>query len=430
MADESFIQLQLRRNGVVERVLWDPEGMACNPNFPANLGCDLSVWSQAVEESITRHKAVQRTFQRGKNLPAVRFKFKPTARGLVTADGTLIPPRGQNGLCTSLEGAVMGWAHDLNNLFTIMSQAIDLMEHKARSGKDTDQELMRLRRGALKARNITDWIVRIMKGSSIFESMPFAATLVVEEMVDLLRASTRGVSLELKVDPRCHRAIVFGVPEDLARVLFNLCVNAYHAAEEGKRSRGTVSVRLVMVDSRRGQMLRVEIADDGPGMEDQEIKRILYHGTSSPRGHGIGISVVKDLVRQLGGTIDATSHVGRGTRFTVDLPVLKEWGCEEDVERRGDERIGLLMPKRHAKLYGSFLLSWGYRVFEIPSEEHLEQYQDELHLLIAWQDTPLGRKARTVQTVTFGEEGSGADFILPVTRNDMGRLLSSLDQAE
>ncbi|MCX7828952.1 MAG: HAMP domain-containing histidine kinase [Thermanaerothrix sp.] len=430
MADQSFLELLLDREGNVEKVLWDPEGVTRDPRFLSALGLDLKVWGQAVEECRSRHKPVQRTFQRGRNLPSLRFRFKPTSRGQVAATGTLLAPRSKEVEGMPLEGAVMGWAHDLNNLFTIMTQSIDLMENKALSGRDVSGEIKRLRRGAIKARNITEWVVRLLKGSSIFEAMPFAATLVLEEMADMLSASVKGVSLRLKVDDGCHRAILFGVPEDLGRVVFNLTINAAQAIKDSKKPHGTVSVTCAMGQSRRGPVLRMEIADDGPGMEDHQIKRILYEGSQNPRGHGIGISVVKDLVRQLGGSIDASSRIGQGTKFLVELPVIKEWGHEEPLKRLGSERIGLMMPKRHAKLYGSFLSSWGYRVFEIPSWEHLDHYSGELDLLIAWKDREEALKAADVRTFTFGEEGSGADFTVPVTRNDMGLMLTRLDHKD
>ncbi|EHM10921.1 histidine kinase [Thermanaerovibrio velox DSM 12556] len=428
MSNQSFLELVLDRQGNVKRVIWDPEGIIRDSNFLSSMGMDPKVWLEAAEECYSRHKAVQRTFLRGRNLPSLRFRFRPTAKGEIIATGTMIPSRNRETPGIPLEGAVMGWAHDLNNLFTIMTQAIDLMENKALSGKDIDGEIKRIRRGALKARNITEWIVRLLKGSSLFESIPFAATLVLEEMADMLAASMRGVCLKLKVAPECHRAILFGVPEDLGRVVFNLSINASQAIRDSKARYGTVSITCSTSYSRRGKVLRLEIADDGPGMEAHQIKRILYDGSPNPRGHGIGISVVKDLVRQLGGSIDATSSIGQGTRFFLDLPVMKEIGHQEPLERKGSERIGLMIPKKHAKLYGSFLSAWGYRVFEIPSRDHLEHYWDELDLLIAWHEdmgTPMDTAGRLI---TFGDEGSGADFIVPVTRNDLGLMLQCLDQ--
>lgn len=428
--ETSFLELAVDRDGSIQRVIFDPEGLSSRGDFLGHLGVEDQVWLEAIRGCHDRHKPIQRTFSRGRTLPSVRFRFKPTAKGVVMVTGHMIPPQGEKGTfhCTSLEAAVTGWAHDLNNLFTIMTHSLDLAEHRLSSGKDPVGDLRRIRRGVQRARSITEWIMRMMRNSSLLDAIHFAPTLVLEEMTDMLSAALKGVTLRVRIDPLAHGAILFGLPEDLGRIVFNLCINAAQAIRSGRTGRGTVRV-LCRVEETASRRLSIQIRDDGPGMEDQEIKRILYHGTSSPSGHGIGLSAVKDLVRNLGGVIDASAVPGQGCSFHLQFPLVSLRPAPEDpqVERRGGESIGLLLPRRHVKLYGSYLSSLGYGVHEIPSPEHLDQYRDELDLLLIWSTHRVQQPP--ARRVTVGEASDPeVQYQLPLTKWDLTAILSRLDQ--
>ena len=74
-------------------------------------------------------------------------------------------------------------------------------------------------------------------------------------------------------------------------------------------------------------MVRIEVEDDGCGMDGRTLVRIFepfMSGSSSesadPPGTGLGLSTSRQLVERFGGTITASSQVGAGTVFTITLP--------------------------------------------------------------------------------------------------------------
>ncbi len=71
-----------------------------------------------------------------------------------------------------------------------------------------------------------------------------------------------------------------------------------------------------------GGTARVVIADQGSGMDQATLKRIFepFFSTKA-RGTGLGLAIVKQIVEQHGGAISAASEPGKGSRFTIDLPV-------------------------------------------------------------------------------------------------------------
>lgn len=109
---------------------------------------------------------------------------------------------------------------------------------------------------------------------------------------------------------------VVGDPERLMQVARNLVRNGIQAAGAADK----VSVRVY--EERDDQV--VEVSDEGPGMSEQTSAR-AFERLYSPggRGVGVGLSVVKSLVVQHGGTIDVETALGVGTCFRVRLPSLE-----------------------------------------------------------------------------------------------------------
>jgi signal transduction histidine kinase len=102
----------------------------------------------------------------------------------------------------------------------------------------------------------------------------------------------------------------------LLQVLTNLIVNSIQAMPNGGRL--TIST-----SSRDGNLL-LTIEDTGIGMSDEVTKKIFnpfFTTKDIDEGTGLGLSVVHGIVTSHGGTIEVESEVGRGTKFTVRLPV-------------------------------------------------------------------------------------------------------------
>lgn len=102
----------------------------------------------------------------------------------------------------------------------------------------------------------------------------------------------------------------------LNQVWLNLLVNAAHSLKDG----GEVDVSTWQ----EGQMICVAISDNGCGIEPQNLKRIFDpFFTTKPvgEGTGLGLSVTYSIIVRHGGTIKVESTVGRGTCFTITLPI-------------------------------------------------------------------------------------------------------------
>ncbi len=153
-----------------------------------------------------------------------------------------------------------------------------------------------------------------------FEPHPTSCRIdrIVDDAVGSLRSQMTAHGVELAAD------IDAALPEarldyaQIEQVLLALLSNAVEAMPKG----GRITVTGRAIDDRR---LRLEVADTGPGIHPDKLKRVfeLFFTTKSS-GTGLGLAVAKKIVERHGGTIAVESEVGKGTRFTIELPVA---GC-------------------------------------------------------------------------------------------------------
>lgn len=134
------------------------------------------------------------------------------------------------------------------------------------------------------------------------------------------------VSNEIKYKARVDKAYgvlppVTCLASQLNQVFMNLLVNAAHALRD---QGGVITIRTGTEGSGPDGWVWIEVGDNGVGIEQANLKRIFEpFFTTKPvgSGTGLGLSLSYGIVNRHGGRIDVASVVGKGTRFTVHLPV-------------------------------------------------------------------------------------------------------------
>ncbi|HTM68585.1 MAG TPA: PAS domain-containing sensor histidine kinase [Candidatus Binatia bacterium] len=116
---------------------------------------------------------------------------------------------------------------------------------------------------------------------------------------------------------------VMADPSKLKEIIANLVSNGVKYNVAG----GSVTVEYAV----RGGMLVTHIADTGIGISDKDQERLFQKfwrsedvAVRAQAGTGLGLFIVKELVERMGGTLDVTSRVGRGTTFTFTLPLAEK----------------------------------------------------------------------------------------------------------
>jgi signal transduction histidine kinase len=138
-----------------------------------------------------------------------------------------------------------------------------------------------------------------------------------DNTVTVLQSKAREKSVEVVVELEDNLPPVLGFAAELNQIWGNLIENALDAV----RDRGRVDVQA----SRKGQYVLVRVVDDGSGIPAQDLARIFDpFFTTKPMGQatGLGLDIVRRLVRHNDGTIEVESKPGR-TEFRVTLPIAE-----------------------------------------------------------------------------------------------------------
>ena len=173
---------------------------------------------------------------------------------------------------------------------------------------------------------------KIEAGKLTIEQIAFEPRVVIERALQVMKlpAEEKGLLLSQSfVDPQLSTALT-GDPYRLNQVLLNLLSNAIKFTERGFVD---ISCR-VLDDSATRQTVQVQVKDSGIGMEEA-FREMLFEkfsqedGSISRRygGTGLGMSICKEIIELMGGTIEVQSRKGAGTTVTFTIPFEKADGA-------------------------------------------------------------------------------------------------------
>ncbi len=223
-----------------------------------------------------------------------------------------------------------GIAHDFNNLLTAILGNTDVALERATQDPALQSALQRIEATAQRGSDLARQLLAYA-GKAHFEVKPLDLNLIIQEMGDLLSVSTsKKVALRTDLEP--------GLPPVAAdsaqfqQVVMNLVINASEAI--GERA-GTVTLRTRRViydkadlsEAFPGQVLepgayvRMEVEDDGCGMDAETIGRIFDpFFTTKFTGRGLGLSAMLGIVRGHRAGIRVESSPQKGTTFILLFP--------------------------------------------------------------------------------------------------------------
>jgi two-component system, NtrC family, sensor kinase len=140
---------------------------------------------------------------------------------------------------------------------------------------------------------------------------------VIQDVLGFMGKEAEYKSIDISVD------IPDDIPEfesdrgKLQQIFLNLINNAFAAMADG----GKLEIR---VSKHGNEAISIEVADNGCGISESDIKRVFepfFTTKSRTGGTGLGLSITYGLVQEIGGKIQVKSTVGKGTRFTIIMPL-------------------------------------------------------------------------------------------------------------
>jgi PAS domain S-box-containing protein len=225
-----------------------------------------------------------------------------------------------------------GIAHDFNNILGAILGYGELAQKAAPERSVVRRYLDNVMHAGGRAKALVERILAFSR-SGVGEQGPINVQAVIEETLELLAASLApGVRLEKRLE--AGDAAIIGDATQLHQVAMNLCTNALQAMENG----GVLEVTLdreEVAQSRRlshgnlgpGAYVRLCVSDTGSGIPPHVLDRMFdpfFTTKGVGEGTGLGLSLVHGIVADLDGAIDVRTTVGRGTTFTIWLPIAGE----------------------------------------------------------------------------------------------------------
>ncbi|WP_335924089.1 sensor histidine kinase [Shewanella indica] len=141
-------------------------------------------------------------------------------------------------------------------------------------------------------------------------------TPIIEEMQLLVRHSLGKQEVVLLPELNASYPVQVNRPQ-LLQVLINLVVNAAHAMD----GKGRIWIRTYdWVEQDEPVGIKIEIEDEGSGIPQEQLSRIFDpFYTTRKDGTGLGLSLSYGIIKRIGGTIEVSSTLGKGTQFTVSI---------------------------------------------------------------------------------------------------------------
>lgn len=232
-----------------------------------------------------------------------------------------------------------GIAHDFNNLLTAMIGFCDLLLQRHKPGDQSFNDIMQIKQNG----NRASALVKQLLAFSRQQTLQPQVVSVADVLADLTSLMRRLVGCTAKLD-MIHSRDVGQIKVDkgqLEQVLINLVVNARDAMGEKGEVVIKSSMRNITQSTIRGrdvtpgEYVAISVIDSGCGMSRELMSRIFEPFFSTKevgKGTGLGLSTAYGIVRQFGGFIDVESEVGKGSTFTVCLPLYIE--TAEDIAAR------------------------------------------------------------------------------------------------
>jgi signal transduction histidine kinase len=160
---------------------------------------------------------------------------------------------------------------------------------------------------------------KIEAGKMALHVEPVKVNEVVQRAISTIEPTLNGAHVRIVREIGSDLPVLNTDREKLGQIVLNLLDNAVKFTERGE---------VKIVASQQNGSLRLVVSDTGIGIEKEDLNKIFeefHRGDSSStenyRGTGLGLAIVKQFVHLLGGDVTVESEVGKGSTFTVNLPL-------------------------------------------------------------------------------------------------------------
>lgn len=312
---------------------YDPGSVNLNPEFIFSIvhPDDRNHVKETTEEVMVHRKPASFTYRIISPSGDVRYLFSlarlvydssnhPTHMSGIVIDTTTINEKEHQLLASNkeLETFIYKSSHDLRGPIASILGLVNLTDH------ENDETVLRsyishIKELTLKQAKMLDDLTATM---AIKEAIPAHEVF---DLLSLIKESIQDISTHgqdrpprIEVNAKLHMPIVSD-RKILKGILHQILLNAIHFSDSNKNeNRITIDTRVVQNN------VEVMVKDNGIGIPDEvkpHIFDLFYRGSELSRGSGLGLYLVRNAIKKIGGIISVESKVGLGTTITMKIPV-------------------------------------------------------------------------------------------------------------
>jgi len=228
-------------------------------------------------------------------------------------------------------------AHELNNPLSGIRGAAQMLTRKLAEDAEMAAYGEMIVRQSDRMSELIRGLMKLEAPPPAFEPVNIHRVLNEVILLERAEADARGIRITTEFDPSLPEIV--GREDQLQQLFLNILKNAVRIVPE-RSGQVRLSTRMentfyVETGARRIRYIAVEILDNGPGFEEDTRRRLFTPFFSlSSGGHGLGLSIARNIAIAHGGRVQAENVEGGGARFRVNLPV-HELGGQPSTQAEG-----------------------------------------------------------------------------------------------
>ena len=215
-----------------------------------------------------------------------------------------------------------GVAHEINNPIAIINEKVGLMADILEVSEDFPQKEMfqneayHIQDSVRRISEITHRLLGFARHLPVKQEQIYLEALL-KEVLGFLGREAQYRNVTISMDCKNEVPALNSDKGQLQQVFLNIINNALAAVNDG----GAIEIK---VDRRGLNQVEVRVKDNGTGIAKKDLKNIFepFFSTKGERGTGLGLSITYGIVKKLGGEIEVESELGKGSTFTIVLPLL------------------------------------------------------------------------------------------------------------
>ena len=206
-----------------------------------------------------------------------------------------------------------GVAHEIRNPLSSIKGLAKYFAERAPAGGEAHQLAQVMAKEADRLNRVVSELLELVKPTHLALQAVDLNTLI-NHSLQLVSQDANSREIQLRFTANDTLPVIQADPDRLTQVLLNLYLNAIQAIGQ----HGVISVTV----SESGAGVKISVTDSGKGIAADQLEAIFTpYFTTKAEGTGLGLAVVHNIVEQHGGTIQVASQEGKGSTFTLWLPV-------------------------------------------------------------------------------------------------------------